>query len=129
MGQGHREEKVPPSISSIAISLLVTEGVGPSGPQGPAATESLWYSPECREGREKVRSVSQTQAQIQVCLSAVPGGECKGRRGLGTQKCWKKGAAPEPQGWGPHGTPSFPLTSGPRRSFCRRPRIWASSEK
>lgn len=32
-------------------------GVGPSDLQGPAGTDSLWDSPESREGREKMQSL------------------------------------------------------------------------
>lgn len=58
-----------------------------------------------------------THRYRQVFLSGVPR-----REGLGLQKRWEKGAEP-------HGALSFHLTRRPRRSFCRRLRIWASSEK
>lgn len=92
MGQGHREERVPPLSSSTAVSLLVTEeGVGPNGLQGLAAIESLWDSPECREGREKMRAASQTQAQIQVLPASSSGRGAQGHKGSGDAEVLEEG--------------------------------------
>ena len=60
-GRGTRKRGLHHQALSTPISLLVTEGVGPNGLQGSAGIESLWNPPESREGREKVRSPSQTQ--------------------------------------------------------------------
>lgn len=54
-----REEQPSPSferswVQPIPICVLVIVGVGPSGFQGSASTESLWDSPESRDGRGRM---------------------------------------------------------------------------
>lgn len=88
-GRGTRKRGLHHQALSTPISLLVTEGVGPNGLQGSAGIESLWNPPESREGREKVRSPSQTQTDPNTdVLASSPRTGAQRQEDLGMHRGW-----------------------------------------